>query len=279
MKIKSQIYILFILTFLISCKKQNESNNIVDNKNKTSLPDTVKKATIQRDVFINKEYFEQEELLDTKILNFKETSIDSIFYCLYKINNTESYIFSLDKFLKNDELAKYKIIDTVNLKSDKIKVNIEDFSDYKTLNLFLDNKAVKKWKFKTYPKTTKKLAILNSWKNDNIEIHITIDNIFYLFHGQCLYTFPVKILNDNEVELIWGYIGRDCVYDVLFDETFDLPKDKIPQNGKPFSKYTLENNVVKVTYYYNEWLKKYRKKMEENDKPYPFLTSFSIKRE
>lgn len=278
MKIKSQIYILFILILFISCKKQNQSNNIVGN-NKNILTDTVKKAIAQRDVFINKEYFEQEELVDVKILNFEKTSIDSIFYSLYKINNSENYIFSLDKFLKNEEIAKYKIIDTINLKSDNIEVNIEDLSDYKTLNLFLNKKIVKKWKFKTYPKNTKTLSILNNWQNNNTVIYINSDNISYLFHEQCAYSFPIKILAKNQVELIWGYLGRDCVYDVFFEDTFGLPKDKIPQNGKPFSKYTLENDVLKVTYYYNDWLKLYRKKMKENDKPYPFLDSFSIKAE
>ena len=129
----------------------------------------------------------------------------------------------------------------------------------------------------TNPKIT---SIFNSWVNDDDipEIHINRNQINYLFHGQCVYSFPVKILNENEVELVWGYKGRDCVYDVLFDETFNLPKGKIPQKGKPFSKYTIENNTIKVTYYYNEWLEKYRKKMKENDKPFPFLKSFSLKK-
>ena len=101
----------------------------------------------------------------------------------------------------------------------------------------------------TNPKIT---SIFNSWVNDDDipEIHINRNQINYLFHGQCVYSFPVKILNENEVELVWGYKGRDCVYDVLFDETFNLPKGKIPQKGKPFSKYTIENNTIKVTYYY-----------------------------
>lgn len=275
MKIKSQIYILLILTLFISCKKQNQSDNIVHNK-KIILVDTVKKTILQRDLFINKEYYEQEELTDVKILNFVKTSIDSISYSLYKTNNSENYIFSLDKFLKNEELAKYKIIDTVNLKSDKIEVNIENHTDYKTLNLFLNKKILKKWKFKSFSKK-EKLSIFNNWKNNDVELIINNENISCLFHEQCAYSFPIKVLSKNEVELIWGYLSRDCVYDVLFEDTFGLPKDKVPQNGKPFSKYTLENDIVKVTYYYNDWLKLYRKKMEENDKPYPFSTTFSIK--
>ena len=142
-----------------------------------------------------------------------------------------------------------------------------------------NNKDIEKKSIKnTNLKTTN---IFNSWVNeDNYipEIHISKDQINYIFQGQCAYSFPVKILNENEVELIWGYTGRDCVFDVFFDENFGLPKEKIPKKGQPFSKYTIENNTIKVTYYYNEWLEKYRKKMKENDKPFPFIKSFSLKK-
>lgn len=280
MKKETNIYILLIVLFFLSCKN-NSTIKVNEEKNKAVLIDSVRntKKQKQRDIYINKEYYEQEELIDVIILQFKETPIDSISYSLYKIRETEEYIFSLDRFLKNEDLAKYKTLDTVNLRSDKIEVKVEEFSDYKNLNLLLDKKLVKKWKFKTYSKTTKTISIINSWQKDNFEIHINSDNINYIFHGQCVYSFPAKIINDNEAELIWGYIGRDCVYEVQFDETFDLPKNKIPQKGKPFSRYIIEDNIVKVTYYYNEWLEKYRKKMKENDKPFPFLNFFSLKTE
>ncbi|PTD16085.1 hypothetical protein [Flavobacterium columnare] len=279
MKIKTNICIAFILIFLTSCKKQVENNKIVNSKKSESINviDTIKKVVEQRDIFINKEYFEQEELLDIKILNFEKTSIDSIYYCLYKINNSESYIFSLDKFLKNEELAKYKIIDTVHTNSQNININVENSIGYKTLKLILNKKVIKSWEFKTNHNLTKEKSIFNIWEKDNIEIHLDKENLSYLFHEQCAYSFPIKILNENQVELIWGFKTRDCVYDVFFNETFNLPQNKIPQIGKPFSKYSVENNTLKVTYYYDEWIKKYRKKMEEDNKSYPFFTSFSIK--
>lgn len=121
----------------------------------------------------------------------------------------------------------------------------------------------------------KKTSILNSWQNDNIEIHITKNGITYLFHGQCVYAFPVNILNDKEVELIWGETGKDCVYDVKFNKTFGLSKEKTPQKGKPFAKYTLEKDVVNVTYYYQEWVNSYKEKINIK----PFMDEFYIKKE
>ena len=289
MKTKTSIYILYLLLSFLSCKKDNNTIKVNEEKNKVKLIDSVNKTQTQNDIYINNKWNGMTELVDVKSLKFQETSIDSIWYGLYNVRNTELYIFSVDKFLENPDVEQYRTIDTVNLKSKNIEVTVDDFSNYKTLNLLLDKKLIKKWKFKAYPKKIQEVinlnegniskSIFNSWQNDGIEIHINSNNVSYLFHGQCVYSFSVKVLNDNEVELIWGYKGRDCVYDVLFDETFGLPKDKIPQNGKPFSKYTLENDILKVTYYYNDWLNMYRKKMEENDKPYPFLNSFSIKTE
>lgn len=89
----------------------------------------------------------------------------------------------------------------------------------------------------------------------------------------------MKILNENEVELIWGHKGRDCIYEVFFDETFDLPKEKIPQKEKPFAKYTLDKELIKVSYYYEEWVERYKEKITKEGKPFPFLKSFVLKKE
>lgn len=121
---------------------------------------------------------------------------------------------------------------------------------------------------------SKKGSLFNSWQNDQIEIHINTENISYLFNGQCIYAFPVKILSDTEIELIWGEIGMDCVNDMQFSKTFGLSKDLIPQKGKAFAKYTLKEGVVYVTYYYNEWVTSYKKQINIK----PFMNSFHIKK-
>ncbi len=289
------ITLIVFFYFFICCKGQDDKNKIEDTKkittdiryNKDAFNDTIK------EIYIGKEFFSGDELINyewVKSQSVKE--IDSLSYSVYKSISANNYIFSLDKFLKNEDVEKFKIIDIVNLKSKNIEVNVEDFSDYKTLNLLLDKKLVKKWKFKIYPKkeqdningniTSKKTSIFNSWvNNENYipEIHITNRGISYLFHGQCIYFFPIKIVINNEVELIWGETGRDCVYEVFFDETFDLPKNRIPQKGKPFAKYKVGNEVLKVTYYYEEWVEKYKNKIIEDGKPFPFLKSFILKTE
>ena len=289
------IIFLALLCFFICCNRQVDNKKIDDTKkikthnqyNKKAFNDKIK------EIYIGKEFFSGDELINyewVKSQSVKE--IDSLSYSVYKSISANNYIFSLDKFLKNEDVEKFKIIDTVNLKSKNIEVKVDNFSDYKTLNLLLDKKLIKKWKFKTYSKKeqdningdiiSKKTSIFNSWvNNENYipEIHITNRDISYLFHGQCIYFFPIKIINDNEVELLWGETGRDCVYEVFLDDTFDLPKDKIPQKGKPFSKYVVDNGVLKVTYYYEQWLERYKKKITEDDKPYPFIKSFILKQE
>jgi len=126
---------------------------------------------------------------------------------------------------------------------------------------------------KTNHDLLQKGSIFKSWKNDNIEIDITTENLSYVFNGQCVYAFPIKILNDNEVELIWGEIAMDCVNDMQFNRSFGLSKEQIPQKGKPFAKYAQEKEVVKVTYYYEEWVSSYREQINEK----PFMNLFYLK--
>jgi hypothetical protein len=151
MKKKINIYILSILLVVLSCKKAN--NAIKSNKEKNSVNqiDSVHKTKKQNDIYINNEWNGMTELVDVKSLEFEKTSIDSICYGLFKIRNSEEYIFSVEKFLDNPDVEQYRTIDTVNLKSKNIEVKVENSSDFKTLNLLLDKKLVKKWKFKNSP--------------------------------------------------------------------------------------------------------------------------------
>lgn len=154
MKTKTLVYILSILLVFISCKKTN-SIKVDEQKNNIKEIDSLHKINTQNDIYINNEFNGMTELVDVKALEFEETSIDSIWYGFYNIRNTEVYIFSVNKFLRNPDVEQYRTIDTVNLKSKNIEIKVENFSDYKTLNLLQDKKVVKKWKFKTYPKKEK----------------------------------------------------------------------------------------------------------------------------
>lgn len=148
MKRVTYIYILSVLLTFLSCGKN--SNTTITDAEKININsiEQVKRTKGQNDIYINREFNEMTELVDVKTLKFKETTIDSIWYGLYNITNSENYIFAVHKFLENPDVAKYRIMDTVNLKSKNIDVKIEEFSDHKILNLLLDKKLVKKWTFK-----------------------------------------------------------------------------------------------------------------------------------
>ncbi|WP_435525925.1 hypothetical protein [Chryseobacterium indoltheticum] len=148
MKKVTSIYILSVLLTFSSCGK-NANKTLTDaEKNKVNSTEQVKRTKGQNDIYINREFNEMTELIDVKTLKFEKTTIDSLWYGLYNITNSENYIFAVHKFLQNPDVAQYRIMDTVNLKSKNIDVKIEQFSNHKILNLLLDKKLVKKWTFK-----------------------------------------------------------------------------------------------------------------------------------
>jgi hypothetical protein len=148
MKKETNIYIILIFLLFLSCKNNNNTIKVDEEKNNGKQIDNAYKSKKQKDIYINNEWNGLTELVDVKSLEFEETSIDSISYGLFQIRNSDEYIFSVEKFLENPDVEQYRTIDTVNLKSKDIDVKVENFSNYKTLNLFLDKKLLKKWKFK-----------------------------------------------------------------------------------------------------------------------------------
>lgn len=147
-----------------------------------------------------------------------------------------------------------------NGRTSQPQAKIAGINKYQVLPL---QTIIKKIQIDGIDHSVNKSQIFNSWQNEQVEIHIDKDNISYLFNGQCIYAFPVKIINDSEVELIWGEIGMDCTSDMQFSKTFGLSKNLIPQKGKPFAKYTSTNKFIKVTYYYKEWVEAYRKQIDK----------------
>lgn len=111
--------------------------------------------------------------------------------------------------------------------------------------------------------------LFREWTHlNNINLHIHEESITYQLHGQCVAFFSIKTLNKKEFELIWDY-SLDCVFNPQFDEDFDLKKH--PINNKPFAKYTLNGRVLKVTYYYKEWVKKYSENINSDTFPSQFI--------
>lgn len=201
--------------------------------------------------------------------DYKDEPVKTVIY--------DQYNEGIISYIKIGKVCEKDVIDIILPEKSSFFVywNLKN-SKYEFLN-YLDDNLCKK--INNEEKTT---SIFNSWVNNSNyipEIQITIKDISYLFHGQCIYSFPVKILNENEAELIWGHKGRDCVYEVFFDETFGLSEKEIPQEGKPFAKYKLENEMIKVSYYFEEWVERYKQKITKEGKPFPFLKSFVLKKE
>jgi len=99
-----------------------------------------------------------------------------------------------------------------------------------------------------------------NWENGLVILHISEDQLNLEYHGQCMYSYPIRKINSNEFEMIWAR-EMDCKFDNGTDKTFGLKK--VPEIGKPFAKYKLENNRLSAEYYYKDWVKKYSQEVQE----------------
>jgi len=99
-----------------------------------------------------------------------------------------------------------------------------------------------------------------NWQNGLVVFHISETAVNLEYHGQCMYSYPIKKINSNEFEMIWAR-EMDCSFDNGTDKTFGLKK--VPEIGKPFAKYKLENNRLTAEYYYKDWVKKYSQEVQE----------------
>jgi hypothetical protein len=147
--------ILISYCFFISCKG-NQENKININNDKT-IPKELSKDKFEnesiKEIYVGKTFFSGDELNNFTVVgnnNFKQ--IDCLSYSIYKSNKSENYIFSIEKFLKNEDVEKYEIIDLVsfdnyNFKNFIIKENI--LKNEINLEIFDKGKKLKSWIFKT----------------------------------------------------------------------------------------------------------------------------------
>lgn len=99
------------------------------------------------------------------------------------------------------------------------------------------------------------------WMGGIVSLNIGQNNLAFEYHGQCVYFYPIKKLNDTEFEMIWAK-DMDCKFDNGTSNNFGLKNT--PQIGKAFAKYTLKDNILKVDYYYKDWVKKYTDQVQDN---------------
>lgn len=143
---RNLIYIFLVLLIFTGCKDEKSLSKQI----KVSSPKDDKllsKPLIQKDIYINKEFFAGDELNDVEIITTEKTGIDSLTYSIYKIINTDHYIFALEKFLKNDDVEMYRITDTLNLKSSELIIDLVNEKKAKILYLKSNQTVLKKWVF------------------------------------------------------------------------------------------------------------------------------------
>ncbi len=143
---KSILYsLLLIIAVLVSCNQNKSSRRAIDTVPKTNK--AIDKISNQKDVYIGKEFFSGDELNSVETFREQKTGIDSISYSIYKERTNNRYIFSLERSLKSEDVEKYRIIDTINLRFADVSVSIDDLGSNEILYLKSNEKLLKKWTF------------------------------------------------------------------------------------------------------------------------------------
>ena len=106
------------------------------------------------------------------------------------------------------------------------------------------------------------------WKNGIVEICFDRKRINYWYHGQCMFWYPVKII-DNKIIMYWAF-NEDSVFNRGLKKTFGLKK--VPKIGNPFLSLTLINDTtLKANYFYPEWVNKFNINEGKGDTLYPSI--------
>lgn len=107
----------------------------------------------------------------------------------------------------------------------------------------------------------KKANISGKWQGGIAVLNIDTHSLAFEYHGQCVYFYPIKKINENEFEMIWAR-DMDCKFDNGTGKDFGLKN--APEIGKPFAKYKLKDNILYAEYYYKEWVKKYTEQVQKD---------------
>lgn len=128
---------------------------------------------------------------------------------------------------------------------------------YFFLTLFFFNSQVTAQEKTQASNPTLDTLMLGVWTNDSHFIKIRdAENIFLDINRSCGVNFPIRIIDSCSFEIIWNP-NIDCVFDLGILKDFNL-KD-FPKIGKPFAKYTLNDDLIIVEYYYPNWVEEFSK--------------------
>ena len=170
---KTTFLILYSFLLLSTCQQQQVQydNNVAT----TTVTEIVGNENSSKDeIFIGKEFYAGDELSDYEcIKNSSHFKSDSLCFCysVYKPLHYHYFVFSLEKFLSNEDVEKFRILDTLHLKN---IAHINFIHNELGASLFLDDKKIKEWIFNKTPNITtpKDIVITEEGiiQNDNGEM-------------------------------------------------------------------------------------------------------------
>ncbi|MBI1668055.1 hypothetical protein I7X29_05520 [Capnocytophaga sp. p1a2] len=119
----------------------------------TTVTESVGNVNSSKDeIFIGKEFYAGDELSDYEFIkNSSYFKSDSLCYSVYKPLHYHYFVFSLEKFLSNEDVEKFRILDTLHLKN---IAHINFIHNELGASLFLDDKKIKEWIFNKTPNIT-----------------------------------------------------------------------------------------------------------------------------
>ena len=168
---KTTFFILYSFLLLSTCQQQQvQYNNSVAT---TTVTETVGNENSSKDeIFIGKEFYAGDELSNYEcIKNSSYLKSDSLCYSVYKPLHYHYFVFSLEKFLSNEDVEKFRILDTLHLKS---IAHINFIHNELGASLFLDDRKIKEWNLNKTPNITtpKDIVITEEGiiQNDNGEM-------------------------------------------------------------------------------------------------------------
>ena len=257
-----KITFLILYSFLLLSTCQQQQVQYDNNVATTTVTEIVGNENSSKDeIFIGKEFYAGDELSDYEcIKNISHFKSDSLCYSVYKPLHYHYFVFSLEKFLSNEDVEKFRILDTLHLKN---IAHINFIHNELGASLFLDDKKIKEWIFNKTPNITTPEDIViteeGSIQNDNGEMiqFKNITEVINRIQKSKLFTLKKMYLHDLNQD------GNKDIF-LVFKNNNDLKSD---------DHKTLVAPVILLIHQGGD---KY--KFFHNEKIYPSMEGFFFKR-
>lgn len=105
---------------------------------------------------------------------------------------------------------------------------------------------------------------------DVIWLNFSKGEVDFPFSASCGILLPTLIVSDKRIIFFWDYSKLSCTYDIGLRKTFGLTH--IPVENEPFGEFILVNDtLLKVNYYYPEWVKRIKEYLDTDVFPNQFV--------